>query len=182
MEFQVSLGVREPVKSCGCVSNSSPPTVWESEQEEEVYENAPVEKSWSKPEPVDTNWNNPNHPSTIKSQGSKVYVQSQPPIVVDRKQQTVHVKAGKAILINPAPVVIQRKQEVDYRPIVVKHQQKPLIVHKKIVQISRPIHKKYFVEQYTKKEECPCKDQITNVEQQVPSCGCGNAIEKVYSR
>lgn len=102
-----------------------------------------------------------------------MYIQQQPPIVVDRKAQNVVVKASAPILIKPAPVIINRPGQVEVRPVVIKHQPKPVVVKKKIVQVSRPIVKKYYVEKYSKQEDCPCKDQTVNVEEEnVPDCGC----------
>lgn len=90
----------------------------------------------------------------------KVIINRQPPIVVNRQAQKYVVKAGKPMVVKPAPVVINRPKSVEVRPVVIEHTEKPIIVTKKIVKISRPIVKKYFVEKYSKTEACPCNEKV----------------------
>lgn len=96
------------------------------------------------------------------AQKPHVYVQQQPPIVIDRPPQSLVVKAPAPILVRPAPVIINRPGPVEVRPVVVKHQPKPVVVTKKILKVSRPIVKKYYVEKYSKTEPCPCNDEVVN--------------------
>lgn len=92
-----------------------------------------------------------------------VHVQRHPPIVVDRPSRTVVVEAQKPIHVRTSPVIYNRPGEVEFRPSVVKYQPKPHVVNKKFVRISRPLVKKFYVEQYSKTEPCPCKDRHAEV-------------------
>lgn len=104
----------------------------------------------------------------------KVYVNKQPPIVINRKAQSYVVNAGPAVVIKPAAVVIQRPGQCETVPYTLTVTAKPIIVKKKIIQVSRPIIKKYFVEQYSKTEDCNCKDKVVGVQQPPSPSGCSS--------
>lgn len=103
----------------------------------------------------------------------KIFINEQPPIIIDRKAQSYVVKASAPIVVKPAPVVIHRPGSVESRPVVINVTPKPIVVTKKIVKVERPIVKKYYVEQYSKTEPCACNDVVHEQPPHIPpGCGC----------
>lgn len=78
-----------------------------------------------------------------------MYINKQPPIVINRKALSFVVQAGAPVIIKPAPVVIQKPGQSEYRPYVQTVTSAPIIVDKKIIKIERPIVKKYYQEAYS---------------------------------
>lgn len=90
-----------------------------------------------------------------------VFVHKLSPIVVNSKPRHIVVEAGKPQVIRTQPVFIHRKGQVHYEaPRVVHHQQKPIYLTEKILKVSRPIHKKVFVEKYVKEEAAGAEEVV----------------------
>lgn len=83
----------------------------------------------------------------------EVFVHKLAPIVVNAKPRHIVVEAGKPQIIRTPPVFIHRKGQVHHEsPRVVHHQSKPIFLTEKILKVSRPIHKKVFVEKFVREE------------------------------
>lgn len=73
----------------------------------------------------------------------KVFVNKQPPIVINRKAQSYTINAGSPVIVKPAPVVIQRPGSSEYVPTYETVTAAPIIVTKKIIKVDRPIIERY---------------------------------------
>lgn len=92
---------------------------------------------------------------------SDVIVNKLKPIVVQARSQNVLVRDEKPFVIRTPPVLLYRPGKTRVEPRVVNIRPSPLYLTKKITHISRPVHKKIYVESYTKKEN-PCQDEIVD--------------------
>lgn len=94
------------------------------------------------------------------NQKPEIFVHQLKPIVIKEKPRNIVVEAGKPQIFRSPPVFIHRKGKVHHLPPnIVLHHQKPLFLTEKVIKVSRPVHKKVFVEKFIKKEY-PCKDEI----------------------
>lgn len=108
------------------------------------------------------------------SRKADVFVHKLKPIVVHEKAQHYNVNAGRPTIVKTPPVVIHRQGHVKHEEHVVRHRPAPLFLTEEITKVSRPVHKKVYVEKFIRKEH-PCSDEVVQrrlIKSHGPSCGC----------